>query len=117
MSETTYLWLVFWDDSFVQPQRVEVREVTRLPDVADADLERHLVDVAVAEEAGRATRSGGVRSQVLLRLGGERTRATGYGAADEGVATPVGTVAVAIGRSAEVVWRSDAADEVGAPTG
>lgn len=107
MSESTYLWLVFWDDSFVQPQRVEVREVSRLQDVSDEDVEKHLVGVAIPAEAGRATRSGGVRAQVLLRLGGERTRATGYGAAEEGVSVPLEGVAAYTGRSAEVVWSSE----------
>jgi hypothetical protein len=106
MSDATYVWLVAWDDRFVKPQRVEVREVTRLPDVADADLEQHLIGVEIPGQARELTRVGGVAWQLLLKVTGERTQATGFGAAQEGVAAPLGTVAVSTGLNADVVWSS-----------
>jgi hypothetical protein len=107
MSEATYLWLIFWQDVVIKPQRVEIRQVTRLPDVTDSDLERHLLDVAFPDQGKETTRDGGVDWQLLLKLTGERTTAIAYVNPAQGVATPLGAYAVATGLSADVVWASD----------
>jgi hypothetical protein len=49
---------------------------------------------------------GGVAWQLLLKVTGERTQATGFADAREGVAAPLGTTAVSTGTNAEVVWSS-----------
>jgi hypothetical protein len=106
----TYLWIVEWDDSFVKPARVEVRQVPRRGGVSDEDLEHHMVDVEIPRQAAVSTRVGGVRRQLLVRLTGEHEETTGFGNGPEGVATPVADVAVVTGRNGVVVWRSDDED-------
>lgn len=105
-----YLWIVEWDDRFVTPARVEVRRITRLPGVTDAELERRLVEVELPAQGRAATRVGHVTRQLLVRLAGPRTELVGLGEAEEGVALPMGGVAVAVGTNAEVVWRTGDAD-------
>ena len=106
----TYLWIVEWDDSFVKPARVEVRQVTRRAGVSDEDLEHHMTDVEIPRQAAVSTRVGGVRRQLLVRLTGEHETTTGFGNGPEGVATPVEDVAVVTGNNGVVVWRSDDED-------
>ncbi len=105
--ETGYLWIVEWEDRFVRPQRIEVRHVTRLEGVTDADLERHLLDVAVPAQARVATRVGGVRRQVLLRCSGERSQTGGFGNSAEGVAVALGDVGVVTATNTDLLWRSE----------
>lgn len=103
----TYLWIIEWDDSFVKPQRVEVRQVTRLLGVTDEEIEQHLVEVAMPAQAAVFTRVGGVRRQLLVKMTGEHTDRTAFGSEPEGIATPLGTVGVAIGNDGLAVWNSD----------
>ena len=65
----TYLWIVEWDDSFVQPARVEVRQVTRRPGVSDKDLEHHLVHVEIPQQAAVSTRATAAVAYSLSDLG------------------------------------------------
>jgi len=106
-SASTFVWLVEWEDSIIQPRRVELRHVTRLPGVSDEDLERHLIEEEIPAQAKRATRAGGVSRQVLLRLTGARTQATGFANTQEGVAVPLGDAAISVGWNADIVWSSD----------
>ncbi len=108
-AEATYLWIVEWDDQFVQPQRIQVRHVTRMPGVTDDELERQLIDDAIPAQQREATRVGGVRRQLLVKLTGEHAATSGFGTQDEGVATPLGAAAVSTGSNGVVIWRSDEA--------
>lgn len=102
--QATYLWIVEWDDSFVKPQRVEVREVTRLPGVTDETLEHQLIHEQLPAQAAAATRVGGVSRQLLIKLTGEHEDTTGFANEPEGVATSLGTVGVAVGSNGVVIW-------------
>ena len=104
---TTYVWIVEWEDSVVEPRRVELRHVVRLPGVSDEDLERRLIEEEIPAQAERVTRAGGVGRQLLLRLTGERTQATGFANTEEGIAVPLGSTAISLGCNADVVWSSD----------
>lgn len=106
-SAPTYVWLVEWEDGIVQPRRVELRHVTRHPGVSDEDLERHLIEEEIPAQAKRVTRAGGVSRQVLMRLTGARTQATGFANAEEGVAVALGDAAISVGWNADIVWSSD----------
>jgi hypothetical protein len=110
--QATYLWVIEWDDSFVKPQRVEVRQVTRVPGVTDEAIERHLINVELPAQAAAATRVGGVMRQLLIKLTGEHEDATGYATEPEGVAKSLGTVGVAVGSNGVVVWNSDSSGQV-----
>ena len=110
--QATYLWVIEWDDSFVKPQRVEVRQVTRLAGVTDEAIERHLIESELPAQAAASTRVGGVRRQLLIKLTGEREDATGFANEPEGVAKSLGTVGVIVGSNGVVVWNSDSSGQV-----
>jgi len=104
--QATYLWIIEWDYSFVKPQRVEVRKVTRFLGVTDEALEHQLIHDELPAQAAASTRVGGVKRQLLIRLTGEHAEAVGYANEPEGVATPLGTVGVVAGSNGVVIWRT-----------
>lgn len=75
--------------------------------VGDAASERHLLEEEIPAQAKRVTRAGGVSRQVLMRLTGARTQATGFANAEEGVAVALGDAAISVGWNADIVWTSD----------
>jgi hypothetical protein len=80
----TYLWIVDWDDRFIQPRIVNVYRL----DVAHeqvADFEAFMRDEQLPEQGAASTRVGGPVRQVLLRERDPDDTPTGLNATDTDV--------------------------------